>query len=70
MIARALAVLFVLAACGPAERGAAQAPMTCERNPKCDKKKGQTQDCSTQCNDDPACMERCEEVQAPTKLGH
>jgi len=44
--------------------------MKCERDPKCDKKRGRTQDCSRQCNDDPACMERCEQVQAPNgRLG-
>jgi hypothetical protein len=43
--------------------------MKCERDPKCDKKRGRTMDCSMQCSDDPACVERCETFQAPSKLG-
>ncbi|HVH45707.1 MAG TPA: hypothetical protein VM925_25305 [Labilithrix sp.] len=69
---RAIALLLLLAvgACGPARRAAQQDPMRCERDPKCEKKRGRTADCSMQCSDDPACMERCEQIQAPTKLGH
>ena len=52
------------------ERAAHEDPMKCERDPKCDKKRGRTQDCSMQCSDDPACVERCEQVQSTTKLGH
>ena len=62
--------LLALGACAAAERGAREDPMKCERDPKCDKKRGRTFDCSAQCTDDPACMERCEQVQAPNKLGH
>lgn len=59
------------AGCGAARRAAAQDPMSCERDPKCDKKRGGVADCSRQCTDDPACMERCEQVQQPTGgLGH
>ncbi len=61
---------LAMTGCGSLEKGASQDPMKCERDPKCDRKRGNSQDCSTQCNDDPACMERCEEVQQGTKLGH
>lgn len=61
--------LLVLPACNAAQKAAQEDPMKCERDPKCEKKRGRTADCSMQCNDDPACMERCESVQAPTKLG-
>jgi hypothetical protein len=68
-----LAVLLVALAvgCGAAEQAAQQDPMKCERDPKCDKKRLKSADCSTQCNDDPACMDRCEQVQqANGPLGH
>jgi len=71
---RAVVIGVVLAAlsvtaCRMAEKAAREDPMKCERDPKCDKKRGRTADCSMQCTDDPACMERCEQVQAPSKLG-
>ena len=45
--------------------------MACERNPKCQKKRLKGSDCTTQCNDDPACVERCEQVTKPNgPLGH
>ncbi|MBX3219454.1 MAG: hypothetical protein KF795_02975 [Labilithrix sp.] len=65
----ALFALFTCAACNAAQRAAQEDPMKCERDPKCDKKRGRTADCSMQCSDDPACVERCEQVQAPNKLG-
>lgn len=65
-----VASALLLTACATMERRAREDPMKCERDPKCDKKRGQTQDCSRQCSDDPACVERCEQVQAPNKLGH
>lgn len=59
------------ASCGAAEKAAKEDPMKCERDPKCEKKRGRTQDCSSQCNDDPACLERCEQIQRPNSgLGH
>jgi hypothetical protein len=75
---RALGSLLVLllattAGCAAAEKAAKEDPMKCERDPKCEKKRGNTQDCSRQCNDDPACMGRCEQIQQQTgggKLGH
>jgi hypothetical protein len=58
-------------ACSTMEKAAREDPLRCERDPKCDKKRGRTADCSRQCNDDPACMDRCEQVQAPNgRLGH
>jgi len=62
-------LLTALPGCNAAQRAAQEDPMRCERDPKCEKKRGRTADCSMQCSDDPACMERCETVQAPTKLG-
>jgi hypothetical protein len=60
-----------LPACKTLEKSAAQDPMKCERDPKCNKKRDKSADCSTQCNDDPACMDRCAQVQAPNgPLGH
>jgi len=52
-----------------AEKAAREDPLKCERDPKCEKKRGRTADCSRQCNDDPACVERCEQMQT-TRLGH
>lgn len=71
---RALALLALVAAltplgCGAVQRAAAEDPMRCERDPKCEKRRARTQDCSVQCSYDPACTERCEQVQAPQKLG-
>jgi hypothetical protein len=63
-------LLLTLIGCAASERAAREDPLKCERDPKCEKKRGQTQDCTRQCNDDPACMERCETVQQGTKLGH
>lgn len=63
-------VLFAgLAGCAAAQKAAEQDPMRCERDPKCEKKRGRTADCSLQCSDDPACVERCEQGQATVKLG-
>jgi hypothetical protein len=41
-------------------------PQRCERDPKCDKKRARSFDCSAQCADDPACMDRCRQVQVET----
>jgi hypothetical protein len=66
---RAAVLLLVaagaLGACTTMQNAARQDPMKCERDPKCDKKRGRTADCSLQCSDDPACMSRCEQIQAP-----
>lgn len=66
-----LLALASLVACSSLQKAAREDPMKCERDAKCDKKRTRTHDCSTQCNDDPACMSRCEQVQAPNGgLGH
>jgi hypothetical protein len=71
LIVTALALLVgSSASCSAAQKAAREDPMKCERDPKCEKKRGRTADCSLQCSDDPACMDRCEQIQAPTKLGH
>lgn len=70
---RALVLLSLLAlgACRDPQSAAQQDPMACERNPKCQKKRLKGSDCTTQCNDDPACVERCEQVTKPNgPLGH
>jgi hypothetical protein len=64
-----LLVVFGVAACGTAQRAAAKDPMKCERDPSCANHLEKSRDCSTQCNDDPACMDRCREMQ-PDGLGH
>ena len=64
------ALFASLVACNAMQKAASEDPMKCERDPKCDKKRGRTQDCSMQCSDDPACVERCEQVQQGQKLGH
>lgn len=57
--------------CGASQRAAQRDPMRCERDPQCQKRLNGVVDCSRQCNDDPACMDRCEQVQAPNRgLGH
>ncbi|CAN5842382.1 hypothetical protein BH11MYX4_BH11MYX4_04980 [soil metagenome] len=71
---RALVVLGLLGsllACSSLQKAAREDPMKCERDAKCDKRRTRTHDCATQCVDDPACMSRCEQVQAPNGgLGH
>lgn len=63
--------LAALGGCHAAEKAAKEDPMKCERDPKCEKKRGRTADCSRQCSDDPACVERCEQVNSPNRgLGH
>jgi len=47
------------------QAAAARDPMKCERDPTC-KDHQRAFDCNTQCTDDPACMERCSEVQEQT----
>jgi len=70
-LALALAAVPLVTACAAVKKAADEDPMKCERDPKCEKKRGRTLDCSRQCVDDPACMERCEQVQQPNKgLGH
>jgi hypothetical protein len=58
-----LAAVGVLGACAATQNAAAKDPMRCERNPECASQHGRARDCTTQCNDDPACMDRCREMQ-------
>ena len=53
------------ASCATLEASAAKDPMKCERDPKC-KKNDKANDCSLQCSDDPACVDRCREIQTQT----
>jgi hypothetical protein len=57
--------LLHVAACGAAQASAAKDPMKCERDPNCTAHT-RAFDCSTQCADDPACVERCSEVEEQT----
>jgi len=71
LVVALLALGLTVSACKSMQKAAQQDPMKCERDPKCDKKRGRTADCSRQCNDDPACVERCEQVQYSNGgLGH
>lgn len=66
-VVAALGLALLLApACRSLEKAAAEDPLKCERDPKCEKKRGRQNDCSLQCADDPACVERCEQVQRST----
>ncbi len=56
-------------ACASAQRAAERDPMKCERDPACSKARGSYADCSRQCNDDPACVDRCREMQTD-RVGH
>jgi hypothetical protein len=51
-----------VAGCATTQAAAASDPMRCERDPKCTHKLDKTQDCVTQCVDDPACIDRCREI--------
>ena len=62
-------MLAAISGCSAVQNAAKEDPMKCERDPKCEKKRGRTADCSRQCSDDPACVERCEQVQQSQKLG-
>ena len=67
----AVALAALLLGCASIEKAAHNDPMRCERDPKCEKKRTGIVDCSRQCSDDPACVERCETFQVPNKgLGH
>ena len=60
---RVLACLLLvsLAACNTMQNAAAKDPRRCERDPKC-ARHDKTKDCSLQCSDDPACVDRCREI--------
>jgi hypothetical protein len=66
----ALALLAGLSACASFERAAARDPIKCERDRTCAFNE-RAYDCSTQCVDDEACVERCRVVQVPIgPIGH
>jgi hypothetical protein len=60
---RALLLCALVVSCAATERAASKDPMKCERDPKCPDK-GRAADCWTQCSDDPACVDRCREMNA------
>ncbi len=57
----AVALAVALAGCGSLQSSARKDPMKCERDPECTKKNS-VNDCSRQCSDDPACVDRCMEI--------
>jgi hypothetical protein len=59
------ALASALGGCAAAEKAAAKDPMKCERDPDCAKKRGKNTDCTTQCVDNPECMDRCAQMSAP-----
>jgi hypothetical protein len=65
LLRTAVLALAVLAGCSSLEKSAAKDPQKCERYPEC-VKKSRAYDCSRQCADDPACVDRCREVQLAT----
>ncbi|MCL2724987.1 MAG: hypothetical protein FWD69_11180 [Polyangiaceae bacterium] len=70
-VVSAVLAMALLGACASVNRAVHDDPMRCERDPKCEKKRSEVVDCSQQCNDDPACMDRCETIQVPNSgLGH
>ena len=52
--------------CGSLERAAAKDPLKCERDPACARTTEKNSDCTSQCVDDPACMDRCREMRQDT----
>lgn len=67
-VALGLAALAALPGCGHLERAAAKDPQRCERDPKC-QSRDRMNDCTTQCVDDPACMDRCRQFNQQTGAG-
>ncbi len=70
MTRRAFALLALLASlassgCSWFEKAAAKDPLKCERDPNC-QKRDRMNDCTAQCVDDPACMDRCRQFQQGT----
>ena len=55
-------LLALLAGCGAVEKAAANDPVKCERDPKCQTKQGNSRDCATACSDNIECMERCQQI--------
>jgi len=61
-------VLAASSACAHLQAAAAKDPQRCERDPKC-QRRDRINDCSTQCVDDPACMDRCAQFNQQTGAG-
>ena len=55
---------LVLAACGGGGSGA-QNPLRCESDPNCRAHQKEF-DCSSQCTDDPSCVDRCRQIEEQT----
>jgi hypothetical protein len=58
-------VALLVGGCASMQAAAARDPLRCERDPNC-KNHQRAFDCNTQCADDPACLDRCNEVQEQT----
>ena len=58
-------VAFFSGGCASLEATAAKDPLKCERDPNCKQHQRQF-DCNVQCADDPACIDRCNQVQDQT----
>ncbi len=56
------AACLAVMGCGAVETAAANDPQKCERDPKCQNKKGKYNDCATACVDNIECMDRCQQV--------
>ena len=61
MRAALVAMVFPIFACNTLQASAQKDPLKCERDPKCTQK-SRAADCSRQCADDPACVDRCTEM--------
>ncbi len=57
--------VLAVAGCAATTNAASSDPMKCERDPNC-RAHQKAFDCSAQCTDDPACVDRCNEVQEQT----
>jgi len=55
-------LVLALAGCASARAAAARDPQRCERDPKCGSHLDRSRDCVTACSDDPACIDRCRQV--------
>ncbi len=62
------ALAAALPGCAHLEKAAAKDPQRCERDPKC-QSRDRMNDCTTQCVDDPACMDRCKQFNQQTGAG-
>jgi hypothetical protein len=65
VVSAAMTMIALTGGCASMQAAAARDPMKCERDPNC-KNHQRAFDCNTQCTDDPACMDRCNQVQEQT----